>query len=242
MVSGSWRTSHPRGTRRPRGSRTRRCSRADPPRIRVGRRSIGCPGHGFVGDGDRARVSRRAQHPDQDVLRMPQRLRGRSQHEHVPDLHGPPRVIAGPERRGDPAHREDRARPRLHDRAPLAVPPQELLLSGHAEELPDQPVRPAHLRRRASRHRPRGRVDEADRDHAGAHGRGHGQDDPRRRRRPHPRGRSLAGRLQPGRRPSGRDRQRARHPVGGAGSRLRGRAAGHRGQGSGATALGPRQS
>ncbi len=41
------------------------------------------------------------------------------------------------------------------DRAALAVPPQELLLPGHAEELPDLPVRPADLRQRAPRRRGR---------------------------------------------------------------------------------------
>ena len=84
---------------------------------------------------------------DEDVLRVPQRVRRRAQHAHVPGLPRTSGIAAGPEPRGDRADREDRPRARERDRAALAVPPEELLLSGHAEELPDQPVRPA---RRAS--------------------------------------------------------------------------------------------
>ena len=68
---------------------------------------------------------------------------------------GPSRVPAGAEPRGDPPDRQDRPRARLRDRPALALPPEELLLSGHAEELPDQPVRPADLRGRPPRRRAR---------------------------------------------------------------------------------------
>ena len=47
-------------------------------------------------------------------------------------------------------HRTARARAALRDRVVVPVRPQELLLSGHAEELPDQPVRRAAVRRRLS--------------------------------------------------------------------------------------------
>ena len=63
--------------------------------------------------------------------------------------------------------------------APLALPPEELLLSGHAEELPDQPVRPADLRRgHLDVELPDG-DDEPRGHHARPHGGGHRQDDPR---------------------------------------------------------------
>ena len=96
----------------------------------------------------------------------------------------------------------------LHGPA-VHVPPQELLLSRHAEGVPDQPVRRAAQRRRLAR--PRRRVPRRHR--AGAHGGGHRQVDPRRRLgRPDPRQRALADRLQPGRGAARRDRQPARHP------------------------------
>ena len=84
------------------------------------------------------------------------------------------------------------------------VPPQELLLSRHAEGVPDQPVRRAAQRRRVAgagrRH--------ACRHRAGAHRGGHRQVDPRRRLgRPDPRQRALADRLQPGRGAARRDRR-----------------------------------
>ena len=53
-----------------------------------------------------------------------------------------------------------------------------------------------------------------DRHHPGPPRRGHRQDDACRRGWPDPLGRPLARRLQPGRRAAGRDRQRARHPIG----------------------------
>ena len=94
----------------------------------------------------------------------------------------------------------------LHCRiAAFDLPPEELLLSGHAEGLPDQPVRRADQRRRL----PRSARRHAGRDRAGAHRGGHRQDDPCRRRRPHPRGRPLPRGLQPGRRAPRRDRRRA---------------------------------
>ena len=121
---------------------------------------------------------------------------------------GLPGVAAGGEphrgRVGDP----DRAGAELHDRAVGPVRAEELLLPGHAEELPDQPVRRADRRqrlagrpaRRRDRTRPR-------RDRARAHGGGHRQVAARRRRdRADPRRRVLAARLQPRRCPADRDR------------------------------------
>ncbi len=50
-----------------------------------------------------------------------------------------------------------RPRDRVHRGRPLGVRAQELLLSGSAQGLPDQPVRAAHRARRAASRSPRGR-------------------------------------------------------------------------------------
>ena len=108
-----------------------------------------------------------------------QRVRRGAEHERVPGVPGPARDAPGPERGGDRIHHQDRPGARLGDRAALAVPPEELLLSGHAEELPDlQYDLPicvgGHLDVELA-----GRLDEEDRDHPCPHGGGHRQDDPR---------------------------------------------------------------
>ena len=122
---------------------------------------------------------------------------------------GPARRAAGGQRGGDRGDDPDRAGAELLDRRLVPVRPEELLLPGHAEELPDQPVRRAAVHRRLPGRRGR-RRDRPGRDRAGAPGGGHRQDPARRRRdRPHPRRRPLAGRLQPGRHPAGRDRHQA---------------------------------
>ena len=99
--------------------------------------------------------------------------------------------------------------------AALDLPPQELLLSRHAQGLPDQPVRRADQRRRL----PGAARRLAGRDRTGAHGRGHGQDDTCRRRRPDPRGRPFARGLQPRRRAARGDRLSPGHPLGGSSPR-----------------------
>jgi aspartyl-tRNA(Asn)/glutamyl-tRNA(Gln) amidotransferase subunit B len=63
----------------------------------------------------------------------------------------------------------------------VPVRPEELLLPGHAEELPDQPVRRADRLQRLARRRAGGRLDLPGRDRAGPHGGGHRQVHPRRR-------------------------------------------------------------
>ena len=120
---------------------------------------------------------------------------------------GPARLAAGgePHRRrvGDP----DRAGAELHDRAVGPVRAEELLLPGHAEELPDSPVRRADRRQRLPGRPARRRHDRARRDRARAHGGGHRQVAARRRRdRADPRRGVLAARLQPRRRAADRDR------------------------------------
>ena len=133
----------------------------------------------------------------------------RSEHERVPGLSRAAGVAPGAEREGDRVDRADRAGARVRDRARLPVPPEELLLPGHAEELPDQPVRPSRVRRRPARDRGR-RLAVADRHHARAHGGGHRQDDTRGGVRADRAGRPRARRLQPRGRPARRGRLRAR--------------------------------
>ena len=181
---------------------------------------IGLARHGgHVRNRDRARVPRRALDGHEDVLRVPQRVRRPTELERLPGVPRPAGVAPGAQREGDRVDRADRARARLDDRAGLAVPPEELLLSRHAEGLPDQPVRPPGVRRRAARDRGRRRAAD-DRRHARAHGGGHGQDDARGRRRADRAGRVRPRRLQPRRRAARRVCLRARPALGGGGARL----------------------
>ena len=112
----------------------------------------------------------------------------------------------------------------------VPVRPEELLLPGHAEELPDLAVRRADRVRRPPRRRARRRHGLPGRDRARAHGGGHRQVAARRRlHRSHPRRDAQPGRLQPRRHPAHRDRHQADEGRGGAGAgdraRLRGDAA-----------------
>ena len=87
---------------------------------------------------------------DEAVLRLPQPLRRRAQHQHLPGLPRPARLAAGAQPAGRRAG--DHARPGAAlPRRAVGLRPEELLLSGHAEGLPDQPVRPADQRRRLPR-------------------------------------------------------------------------------------------
>ena len=95
--------------------------------------------------------------------------------------------------------------------------PQELLLSGPAEGLPDQPVRPAAGRERAPGVRDE-RGPRHDPDHPGPPGGGHGQAHPLDRRRRPP---GQPRRLQPVGRAADGDRHRARRPDRRAGPPLR---------------------
>ncbi len=119
---------------------------------------------------------------------------------------------------GDP----DRSGAALRDRAVVALRPEELLLPGHAEGLPDQPVRRAHRPRRVARRRPRGRVELPSAHRAGPHGGGHRQVAARRRRdRADPRCGVLARGLQPCGHSAHRDRHETADRHGGAGARDR---------------------
>ena len=119
---------------------------------------------------------------------------------------------AGAERRSRAHGRAFRARDRRDDREPLGLRAQELLLSGPAEGLPDQPVREAGRRARFARHRARGRHAQDRRHHARASRRGC--------RQVAARGfpRSFGHRPEPRRHAAARDRLRAR-PALGEGSR-----------------------
>ena len=176
------------------------------------------------------RDPRRAVHRVEDVLRLPDDVRRRAEHADLPGLPGAARLAAGGQRGRDRVRHPDRPGAELRDRRVVPVRPEELLLPGHAEELPDLAVRRADRVRRLARRRGRRADDRPGRDRARPHGGGHRQVAARRRRhRPDPRRRPLAARLQPGRHPAGRDRHQAdrRHRAQGTGGgpRLRGRAA-----------------
>ena len=105
-----------------------------------------------LGGRHRPRDPHRAHHAEhQDVLRLPGRVRRRAQHARVPGVPRPARRAAGAQPGGRSSHTVLRgSRDRVRDRALEPVPPQAVLLSRHAQGLPDLPVRPAVLRRRAS--------------------------------------------------------------------------------------------
>ena len=159
------------------------------------------------------RGARRAQHRVEDVLRLPDGVRRRAEHPGLPGVPGAAGCAAGAQRDGGRVRDPDRAGPELRDRRVVPVRAEELLLPGHAEELPDLAVR------RADRfdgwtdvtvEQPGGVEDLRDRHRARAHGGGHRQVAARRRRdRPHPRRRLLPRRLQPRRHPAHRDRHEA---------------------------------
>ncbi len=132
-----------------------------------------------------------------------------------------PRRVAG--RQPDRDRVDDPHRPgaELLDRDVVPVRAQELLLSGHAEELPDVAVRRTAVRRRLSRCR-RQRRDLPRRHRARASRGGHRQEHARGDVRSHPRRRLLARGLQPRGHPARRDRDQAgrRHRS----ARARGRA------------------
>ena len=111
--------------------------------------------------------------------------------------------------------------PQRH-RAAVPVPPEELLLSGHAQELSDQPVRRAHLQGRVARGRRA-----PHRHRAGAHGGGHGEVDPCGAERAHPRVGRLPRRLQPRRRAADGDSVGARPAIAGRSASVRVGAARH---------------
>ena len=167
---------------------------------------------GALRPGAGARGPRRAEHRDEDVLRLPDRVRRRAEHPGLPDLPGPARRDAGGQRHGGGVGDPDRPGAELRDRRVVPLRAEELLLPGHAEELPDLAVRRAdRLRGLDGR---RGAATASDRtsgrDRARPHGGGHRQVAARRRRdRPHPRRGPLAGRLQPRRHPAHRDRHQA---------------------------------
>ena len=134
---------------------------------------------------------------------------GGAEHPGLPDLPRPPRRDAGGQRQGRGVGDPDRAGAELRDRRVVPVRAEELLLPGHAEELPDLAVRRADRVRRLDR----GRVSTARPSGSRSSARtwrrtpasrctwaGHRAD---------PRRRLLAGRLQPRRHPADRDRHQA---------------------------------
>ena len=73
----------------------------------------------------------------------------------LPGLPGPARLAAGGQPGGDRVHDPDRPGAELLDRVLVPVRPEELLLPGHAEELPDLAVRRAAVHRRLAGRRGR---------------------------------------------------------------------------------------
>ncbi len=92
---------------------------------------------------DRARGPCPAPHALQDVLRLPDRLRRRAEHADLPRVPGDARRAAGHQPAGGGVRHPHGAGVQLSDQHRLPVRAQALLLSGHAQELPDQPVRGA---------------------------------------------------------------------------------------------------
>ena len=103
---------------------------------------------------DRPGSPRPAADEDQALLRVPEPVRAAAQLRDVPGL---PRACRASlpvmNRTAFELGPEGGARPELQDRPLHQVGPQELLLPRPAEELPDQPVRPAALPRRLARDR-----------------------------------------------------------------------------------------
>ena len=113
-----------------------------------------------LGARHRPRDPRPAGDADEDVLPLPEPLRRPAEHQRLPDL---PRRTPGccrcPTAR--PCGSRSASAWRWAARSPsvLQVGPQELLLSGQPQGVPDQPVRPAAVRRRPlPRARPGGRL------------------------------------------------------------------------------------
>ena len=118
---------------------------------------------------------------DEDVLPLP-RTRSARRRTRRPARSASrfPGALPVPNRRAIEDDDQARARPRLRDRRARRLPPQELLLSRPAEGVPDQPVRRAALRGRASSPCRATDGDVDDRHHARAPRGGRGEEHPRR--------------------------------------------------------------
>ena len=96
---------------------------------------------GRLGSGHRSRDPRAARDEIEDLFRLGDGVRRSAEQPGRPGRPGLPRRAAGAERGSRADGGQVRARHRREGRAPLDLRAQELLLSGFAEGLPDQPVR-----------------------------------------------------------------------------------------------------
>ena len=101
-----------------------------------------------LGGRDRPRDPRAALDAHEDVLPLPEQLRRRAEHAHLPGLPRAARRAAGRQPRGGGAGDPRGAGAGLARSRALQVLPQELLLSGQPQGVPDQPVRRAAVLRR----------------------------------------------------------------------------------------------
>src|ERR1035437_9619479 len=94
-----------------------------------------------IRSGHRLRNPRPAQDEIEDVVRVRQRVRRAAEHKRLPRLPRPARRAARAQRRGAAPDGAHRLPPELRDSPLRQVRPEELFLSGHAQELPDHAIR-----------------------------------------------------------------------------------------------------
>src|SRR4029453_3187130 len=98
-----------------------------------------------LGAGDRARDPHPPEDSDEDVLPLRGCLPRAGERADLSRVPGAPGLAAGAEREGDRMDDQARAGAPLWDRRERRLPPEELLLPGQPEGLPDPPVRRAAL-------------------------------------------------------------------------------------------------
>ena len=158
--------------------------------------------------GHRSGNSRRAELCHENVLRLPQRYRRRTQPEHLPHLSVVPRRHPPVQHRGPGKIRIDGAGIELRASAAQRIRSESLLLPRPSQGIPAFPGPPAAGEKRLAGYHLRGRGNAAPPDPENSHGRGcgetHSRDGWTDAHQP--------GRFQPRRRPPDRDRDGTGHP------------------------------